>query len=111
MEDEDWSFFCNNSPRLISKENSIKFKLNPKLQGLLSKINLAYSDRSNPTQIKQPVQTPTSCIKPKGKSLSRPIKKVSPAIPRMLFSREDILHKIPSQKYPRSKSPTKKNSK
>ena len=108
MEDINWDFFCNNSPRLISKDRVQTPKLNPKLQGILSKINLAYTDKQPSKLSTQPLP---SSLKIKAKSLSRPIKKACPSIPRMLFSREDILSHLPSHKTPlRSKSPNKKIS-
>ena len=106
MEDLNWDFFCNNSPRLISKDQIQTPKLNPKLQGILSKLNLAYTEKPAPKLSTQPLP---STMKIKAKSLSRPIKKTSPSIPRMLFSRENILNHLSSHKTQmRSKSPNKK---
>lgn len=84
MNEEDWSFFCTNSPMLIQKTPKFVAKPNPKLQGLMSKLKFSNLNRSP----KRPeINTQSKTL---SKSQSRPIRKLSPRIPRQLFSKNQV---------------------
>lgn len=101
MNEHDWEFFCCNSPMLVSKDEQPKVRVNPRLQGMISKLNFTYLGKS--PRKKDPVST----TKPKAKSLSRPIKKVQPCMPKNMFSNNIMVRQIVTSRTTICKSPHK----